>query len=231
MPLTRTLLVAPVATALATLAGVIPAWRATRSVPMDAVRPIVAEHGLTRPVRRIVVMAFANLRRVPGRTALGAVGLFIGVAALGLLLSINLAFHGTLIGTALGNFISVQVRGVDYVGVALAVVLGAFSVADVQLLNLKERAPELVTLRAAGWRESHLRRLVAVEGLGIGILGSVLGAAVGTSLASLVGAPAGRVALAAALAAVAGVTVALVASLIPASLIFRLAPPSVLAEE
>lgn len=39
----RTLLVAPVAVALAAAAGLIPAWRAARSVPLDAVRPAVAE--------------------------------------------------------------------------------------------------------------------------------------------------------------------------------------------
>jgi ABC-type antimicrobial peptide transport system permease subunit len=88
-----------------------------------------------------------------------------------------------------------------------------------------------VTLRASGWRQSHLGRLVVLEGLGVGIFGSVLEAAAGTSLAALVGASAGRIALAAVIAAVAGVAVALVASLIPASLISRLAPPAVLAEE
>jgi ABC-type antimicrobial peptide transport system permease subunit len=107
-------------------------------------------------------------------------GLFVGVGALALLLSITLAFKGALLGTALGAFISVQVRGVDYLGVVLAVVLAALSVTDVLFLNLRERAPELVTLRAAGWRERDLGRMVALEGLGIGFLGSVAGAGAGS---------------------------------------------------
>jgi putative ABC transport system permease protein len=123
------------------------------------------------------------------------------------------------------------VRGVDYLSVALAIALGGLSVADVLVLNLKERAPELVTLRTTGWRESHLARLVVMEGVGIGVVGAVLGAAVGLALAVAVGGPAGRVVSAALLAALAGVAVAALASVVPAVLTSRLTPPTVLAEE
>src|SRR6266511_3430732 len=168
---------------------------------------------------------------LPGRTLLAAAGLFVGVGALALLLSITLAFKGTLLGTALGAFISVQVRGVDYLGVVLAVLLAAISVADVLFLNLRERAPEMVTLRATGWHESHLARMVALEGLGIGLLGSVTGAAAGIGLSALVGGSPGRIVLAGVIAALMGTVVALGASLLPASLVSRMTPPSVLAEE
>jgi ABC-type antimicrobial peptide transport system permease subunit len=111
MPLARTLLVAPVAVVLAAVAGVIPAWRASRSRPMDAIRPAVSERGKAGRVHGIASMAIGNLRRVPSRTVLGAAGLVIGIGALTLLLAINRAFQGVLVGTLLGNFVSVQVRG------------------------------------------------------------------------------------------------------------------------
>ena len=75
-------------------------------------------------------MASTNLLRLPGRTLLGAGALMVGVAALALLVSVNLAFRGTLVGTLLGEVISVQVRGVDYLSVALAIALGGLSVAS-----------------------------------------------------------------------------------------------------
>ncbi len=231
IPLRRTLLVAPIAMVLAVLAGLLPAWRAARALPLDAVRPRVADRRSGHSVKRIGSMAFSNLWRLPGRTLLAAAGLFVGVGALALLLSITLAFKGTLLGTALGAFISVQVRGVDYLGVVLAVLLAAISVADVLFLNLRERAPEMVTLRATGWHESHLARMVALEGLGIGLLGSVTGAAAGIGLSALVGGSPGRIVLAGVIAALMGTVVALGASLLPASLVSRMTPPSVLAEE
>jgi len=231
IPLSRTLLVAPVAMVLASVAGLVPAWRAARSSPLDAVRSPMAKRRSVHHVRRIGGMALANLRRLPGRTLLAAAGLFVGVGALALLLSITLAFKGSILGTALGAFISIEVRGVDYVGVALAVVLAALSVADVLFLNLRERAPELVTLRAMGWRERDLGRMVALEGLGIGLLGSVAGATAGIGLSALVGGSPGRIVLAGAIAAVAGTAIALAAALVPASLMSRMTPPAVLAEE
>lgn len=231
IPPGRTLLVAPIAMVLAALAGLLPAWRAARALPLDAVRPRVADRRSGHSVKGIGSMAFSNLWRLPGRTLLAAAGLFVGVGALALLLSITLAFKGTLLGTALGAFISVQVRGVDYLGVALAVLLAAVSVADVLFLNLRERAPEMVTLRATGWHESHLATMVALEGLGIGLLGSVTGAAAGIGLSALVGGSPGRIVLAGIIAAVMGTVVALGAALLPASLVSRMTPPSVLAEE
>jgi putative ABC transport system permease protein len=227
----RAVLVTPVAVTLACLAGLVPAWRAARSIPLDAVRPPVINPRRGRPVRGLARMAAANLLRLPGRSLLGAGALLVGIAALTFLLSVNLAFSGTLVGTLLGAVISVQVRGVDYLSVGLAIALGGLSVADVLFLNLKERAPELVTLRTAGWRDSHLARLIVMEGVGIGLVGAMLGALIGLALGLAVGGPLERLAEATGLAAVAGIAVAGLASLLPALVTGRMAAPAVLAEE
>lgn len=232
MPVARTLLVVPVAVVLATLAGIVPAWRASRSLPMDAVRPAVSERGGVRRVHRIASMAIGNLLRVPSRTALGAAGLLIGVAALTALVAINRAFQGVLVGTLLGNFVSVRVRGVDLASVVLVIALGGFSVADVLFLNLRERQAEFVTLQTVGWDDRHLRRLVVGEGLAMGAIGSLAGVALGVGLSALIrGIPVSSIVLAAVLAGAAGIFVAAASSLVPLLAIERLTPPTVLAEE
>ncbi|HZD80023.1 MAG TPA: FtsX-like permease family protein [Actinomycetota bacterium] len=231
MSVLRTLLVAPIAVVLAVTAGALPALRASRSTPLDAVRPAVVGRAPRGPVRGVSSMAVVNLRRVRSRALLGAGGLFVAVGALALLLSITLSFRGVLVGTLLGEAISIQVRGVDLASVALAVALGGLSVADVLFLNLRERAPELVTLRASGWEERHLSGLVAAEGLGMGILGAVPGAAAGVLLAWLIGGIDAAVVLAGVLGAGVGILVALAGSAFPALLIGRMTPPAVLAEE
>ena len=158
--------------------------------------------------------------------------LFLGVAALALLLGIDLAFHGTLTGSLLGTAVIAQSRGVDYLSVAPVIVLAAASVADTMLLVLREQAPELAVLRASGWGKNHLVRYVTYQGLGIGAIGAVLGAATGTALATLVGgAAAAPIAVVAALAALAGITVAVTAALGPALYATRRPPAAVLAEE
>ncbi|MCI0635159.1 MAG: ABC transporter permease [Actinobacteria bacterium] len=232
MPLARALFVTPVAIVLAATAGFVPAWRAARGVPLDSVRPPVSERSSSGSARRILGVALVNLMRLPGRTLLGAGGLFIGVAALTVLLAINVAFRGTLVGSLLGEVVSIQVRGVDLLSVVFALLLSALSVADVLFLNIRERAAEFVTLRATGWEDRHLAALVATEGVGIGLLGGISGAIVGVWLAGAAGGGGyGDLAIAGGLAGMGAILVALIASLAPALFVVRMSAPTVLAEE
>jgi hypothetical protein len=224
--------VLPVSLVLALVSGLIPAWRAARSIPLDAVNPPIAGSQATSRVRRMSGLALVNLRRVPLRTLLGAGALAVGVAALTLLIGIERAFRGTLVGTLLGNAISFQVRGVDFLAVGLTIALAALALADVLFLNLRERAAEFVTLRTVGWSDRHLATLTALEALGLGLIGSSCGVAIGLILgAAFLAVPLGPLVLAGLVSAVGGVLVALVASLLPVSQIGRLTPPTVLAAE
>jgi len=206
LPLWRVLLITPVAVALAGAAGLIPAWLATRGEPMDAVQPVASPpRRRARPVRRLLGLALSNLRRRPARAVLAGVALGVGVAALTVLLGIQLAFSQQVTGSLLGNFVSGEVRGVDYLSAGLAVILGAASVADVLYLNLRERRPEFAALAATGWQRGHLARVALYEGTAIGLLGSLVGGLAGMGItAALGGSPLAL--LAAAAVAVAGGT-------------------------
>lgn len=231
VPVGQALLVTPVAIMLACLAGLVPAWQASRTEPVEALRAPVSRRASSASIRRLAGMAVVNLRRLPGRTIVGASGLFIGVAALTVLLAVNWAFRGALVGSLLGNVVSVQVRGVDVLSVCLALGLSALCVADVLVLNIRERAAELVTLRATGWDGSRLATLIALEGLGLGLLGSIPGAIVGVALAWALGGVSSQVVAAGAVAAATAIGIALVASLVPAAFVSRMLAPVVLAEE
>ncbi|MBA3736834.1 MAG: hypothetical protein H0W90_16860 [Actinobacteria bacterium] len=232
LALWRVVLVVPLAVALALAAGLVPALLAGRGQPLDALRPPVAGRGRLGRVRSLFALALANLRRLPARTLLGAAGLLVGVAALTVLVAIERSFGGTLVGTLLGNAISVQVRGSDFVAVGLTILLAGVSVADVLYLNLRERSAELATLRAFGWSDGQIRTTVVLEALGIGALGSLAGAALGMILgASLLGVSVVPLLVAATIATAGGIAVAILASLVPLSQVGRLTPHSVLAGE
>jgi ABC-type lipoprotein release transport system permease subunit len=231
MAVDRILLIAPVAVVLATLAGLPPAWWASRGRPLDAVRPGISGVGRGRKARTMLGLAIANVIRVPARSALAALGVLIGVAAASLLIAVQLAFHGALIGSTLGAFVSIQVRVVDYVSVGLVVLLAAFCVADVLSLNLIERAVEVVTLRASGWRNRDLRRLVVMEGAILGVLSCVPGALLGAGLAAAVGGHLSGVVPAAILSAGGGVCAVVLASLAPVYRVTRIASQMRLGEE
>jgi putative ABC transport system permease protein len=222
----------PAAVALALLAGGWPAWRAARPDPGETIRPAVLGIAVRwRAPRRVSTLALANLARTPGRTLLGAMSLMIGVTALTMLLAITFAFQGAVTGTVLGDAVTLQARTVDYIAVAVTVVLGIVSVADVIYLNISERAAEFTLFAAVGWPDTVLHRLVAIEAVGMGVIGGVLGAATGLGAAS---AFAGGVTPAIIWCAVAtfafGVAVSVASVVVPIAMLHRLPTAQLLAD-
>jgi putative ABC transport system permease protein len=231
LPLWRAALVIPIAVGLACLAGAAPALAATRGRPLDVIAPVPGTPGRRRPARRPVALAWLNLSRRPARVAAGAVGLFFGVAAFAVLLSIELAYRGQVVDTALGQATIIQVRAVDLIAAVLALVLGALSVADVLAVNLRERAAEQAVLAAVGWRPVTLAAVAAAEGLGVGLCGIVAGALAGLGLATAVTGNPAAVAGPTALAAGAATVLTASVLVIPAWQAGRTSPARALAEE
>lgn len=227
----RALLAIPVAIAVSLVAGTGPALVAAWSPPLASVRPpALAVRRAHRP-GGIIAMASVNVMRVPGRTFIGLASLAVGIAALTVLAAVSFAFQGVVVGSLLGDAAAVQARGVDYVAIGVTVALGVLTVADVMFLNIRERAAELATFRSFGWRETTLIRLVTVEGIMIGLVGSLTGAALGLLAASwFAGQLPGRLIALGALLAAGGMLLTAAVAPLPAGMLRRL-PAALLAEE
>jgi putative ABC transport system permease protein len=226
------LLAIPAAVLLAVIAALAPAVRAARMAPTAALRPPVMHAGRGWQVRSVSQLALINIARVPGRSVLAAASLALGVGALTVLLAITIVFHNVLTGSLLGSAISLQVRGSDYAAVAVIVILATAGIADVLYLNLRERAAEIATLQATGWRDGTLAQLVVSEALWLGLAGSLAGAALGVLAASTFAQTLPHQLIAgAAAAAAAGTIVAVLAALAPMIAIGRLATVPTLAGE
>jgi len=221
------------AAVLLTLCAALPsAWRATRADPGNAVRPAVTSTGRRHSPRRIGGLAWANLLRVPGRTALGMCSLAVGVAALTLLAIITLSFRGAVTGTVLGDAITVQVQGTDYVAAAITTLLGLVTVADVLYVNIRARSAEFALLGAVGWTDDLLARLAGWEAAALGFCGSVLGAGVALGLTAALGTtPPLPAYLDAAVAVVAGTLLTIVAAIVPLRTLRALPVAQLLVEE
>lgn len=228
----RAIIAVPAAVILSTLAGLAPAVRASRAHPGAAVRPPVLSVRRARTPRGLLGLALNNMARVPGRTLLGVLSLAIGICAFTLLIAFSVAFHGQVVGTLLGNVIAVQTRSVDYVAAVVTVLLGALAIADVLYLNIHERGVELATLRAIGWRDRTLARLIVLEGFAMAVLGSVIGAAVGLASAAVFAhSVSGDLIIAALVCALGGTVLATVAAAGPAALLGRSTGAHGLADE
>lgn len=232
LPLTRTLLVLPIALGLAVLGGLVPAWQATRGTPLDALHPPVRSRRRGRNVQSLLGLALVNLARLPLRTALGTAGLALGVAALTVLVAIERSFQGTLVGTLLGNAVSLQVRGPDFVAIGLTIALAAVSAADVLYLNLRERSAEFVTLETTGWSSAQISQVVLLEAAALALVAAIAGSAIGILIGGpLLGVPYKPLGIAALIAGAGALSAALLASLIPARQLLHVSAPAVLAAE
>ncbi|MGH2868165.1 MAG: FtsX-like permease family protein [Solirubrobacteraceae bacterium] len=229
VPTLRVALIVPVAVVLALVAALLPAWRATRIQPLEALQDPVWRSRRRQRVRTVTGLAVANVARVPGRSLLAFSTLALAVSTLALILGLNVAFHGAVAGNLLGNVVIVNVRDADLITTVLVVLVGAGSVADVLYVSLQERRAELGTLRAVGWTERDVFMLAMREGLLLGASGSVLGAVVGVVLVAILGGSATAVAGSAVLAALAGCAVTALAVLVPIRRIIRATPAQSLA--
>jgi ABC-type antimicrobial peptide transport system permease subunit len=228
----RAALAIPIGLGIALLAAVIPALSAARAAPGAALAPAVRAVGRGRHHRTLFGRAMSNLIRVPGRSLLGVLALAVGVCALTMLIAVLVVFHNDVVGTLLGAAVAVRVRSVDVFAAIATVLLGVFAVADVLYINVRERAAELAALWAGGWTDGCLLRLIAYEGLGIGILGGLVGAGAGLlGIAQFVGRlTPGLLALALTIA-VGAAGVACLAAIVPAVALRRLPLAGLLAEE
>ncbi|MEU2508461.1 ABC transporter permease [Streptomyces sp. NPDC007863] len=232
VPAGRAALALPVALALSLLAALPPALRATPRHPARALRPAVRAARRPRRHRTLAGLAAANLARVPGRTALGALSLAVGVCAVTAVAAVLTSFHDGVVGTALGDAVALRVRGIDIAAAAGTVLLGALAVADVVFLGIRERAAEFAVLKATGWSDAHLVRLVLHEGAQLGALGATVGAATGAALVVwLTGTLTPALAATAAAAAFGGVLLTTTAALAPAAALLRLPTAPLLAED
>ncbi|WP_027344626.1 ABC transporter permease [Hamadaea tsunoensis] len=226
------LLAVPAAVGLALLAGLGPAVRATRATPAAALRPAVTarRHGVA--LRGVFGLAVRNVARTPGRSVLGALSLTVGMTAVVLLAVIDVAFQGGITGSLLGNAVTVQAAPADYLAAAITALLGAVSVADVLYVNVRERSAEYALLRATGWADRPLARLVAYEAALIASAGAVAGGVLALGLTALLAPQLTRDAYAVAAACAAGgVVLALLASAVPMRMIRSIPAARLLAED
>ncbi|WP_432971167.1 FtsX-like permease family protein [Dactylosporangium sp. CA-233914] len=225
--------VAPTAALVSALVVLPTAWRATRPGPAAAAPGPSRRRARTRlRAAGVTGLALANLVRVPRRSLVAALGVAVGCAALTVALSVRWAFHGALVGSVLGEAVSVEARAVDYVAVVATLLMSAVAVADVGYLNLADRRPEIAVAVAVGWRTGTLVRLFAIEAAVLGLAGALAGTAVGLGLAAtLSGAVPPALVAVGAVAVAGGTALTALATLVPLWLAGRPDVTGILASE
>ena len=102
-------------------------------------------------------------------------GVATATAAVGSLLAVQAEFRGRAAGTLLGDAVAVQVRTPDLVAALLTMLLAGFGVHHVMATEIRERRAELATLRAVGWADRTVARLLLTQAAYVAALGAVVG--------------------------------------------------------
>ncbi len=174
----------PIVLGLALLSALYPLWQIWRIRPAEILRAgtSVSSGAASRLGARVwwvlpavVSMALRNLIRSRLRLLIAVGSLFFSAALLTVMVAGLLAFRQTLQGTLLGDYVLLQTAVPQLAGALFAVLLTFSSVADLLLLQVRERQQEIGLLRAVGWRPGIVRRLFIHEGLTLAIIGAVPG--------------------------------------------------------
>ncbi len=174
----------PAMLVMALLSSLYPLWQIWRIQPAEILRAgtsIAPARGrfLSLPLWSFMpstgALVLRNLARSRPRTLITVVSLFLSAILLVVMFSGILALRQTLTGTLLGDFVLLQTAVPQIAGCVLAVLLSFLSVADLLLLQVRERQQEIGLLQAVGWRPGMVRRLFVQEGLILALLSTLPG--------------------------------------------------------
>lgn len=180
----------PVVLGLAFISMLYPLWSLWRIAPVEVLR---SGTGVTaEPTSRfgrwntafwshlpaVGGMALRNVTRSRWRAVIALGSLFLSAILLTVMVDGLLAFRQTLQGTLLGEYVLVQTAVPQLASAVFALLLTFLSVADLLLLQVRERQKEIGLLQAVGWRPTIVQRLFVQEGLTLALLGTVPGVVV-----------------------------------------------------
>ena len=188
----------PIILGLAILAALYPFWQLWQVQPAEVLRQGIriasGRRGFGLPGTRVrlrahlpalLSLALHNLARSRLRTFIACGSLFLSAGLLTVMVVGLLAFRQSLQGTLLGEYVLLQTAVPQLAGALVALLLTFLSVADLLLLQVRERQREIGLLQAVGWQAGAVYRLFVEEGLLLALAGTIPGvlAAAGMLLA------------------------------------------------
>jgi len=167
---------------LGLLSVLAPLWHIWHIRPAEALRAgstVTQQSGLqlcfSSLLPPLVALSLSNLTRLRLRAVIAIGSIFFSALLLTVLFSGLLAFRQSLQGTLLGNYVLLQTQIPQIAGAVFAVILTFLSVADLLLLQVRERQQEIGLLRAVGWRPVFVQRMFIQEGLLLALCGALPG--------------------------------------------------------
>ncbi|WP_194841349.1 ABC transporter permease [Salinibacillus xinjiangensis] len=109
------------------------------------------------------------------RSLLSIVAIALPASLLIFFLFITFRLRGIMYTTWLGEYVAMEVGTMHYIAMGVAIAIAVLTTAEIIWQNVSERQQELAVLKALGWQNKTVRRLVLMEGALSGLLGGMIG--------------------------------------------------------
>src|SRR5699024_2784621 len=125
--------------------------------------------------RGLLSMAFNHFMGKWKRSLLSILSISLPTALLALFIYVTYRLQGIMFTTWLGEYVALEVGPVHYVAIIVALIIAILTTAEIMWQNVSERKEEFSLLRAIGWKNSRVRRLILAEGVFSGLFAAIIG--------------------------------------------------------
>jgi hypothetical protein len=127
------------------------------------------------PTRSIFSMSFKSFVARWRRGILSILSIALPTGLLIFFLHVTFQLRGTMYTTWLGEYIALEVSAMHYIAMGVALAIAILTTAEIIWQNVAERQPEIAVLKAVGWQNRTIRKMVLMEGAFNGLLAGLLG--------------------------------------------------------
>ncbi|MEJ8548722.1 FtsX-like permease family protein [Brevibacillus borstelensis] len=163
------------------LAAIPAAFFVSRVSPLALMRTGELKSGSRRlvRVRNSFSLALGQLLLRFRRSLLSVFAIAVPTGLLVFFGFVTFRLQGMMYTSWLGQYVAVEIGQEHYVATVLALVIAVLTTAEIIWQNVMDRKAELLLLKAMGWRNGAIFRLIVWEGLLCGLLAAVGGIGLG----------------------------------------------------
>ncbi|MER2169685.1 MAG: FtsX-like permease family protein [Psychrobacillus psychrodurans] len=151
-----------------------------RVEPYDAIkREEITGRTMKFKGHSILGMSIKNMLGKRTRSIFSILSISVPSGLLVLFLFASLELNGVLNASLLGEYITIKISTEQYVAIIVAFILAIFTATEIMWHNILEQQSSFAIMKAIGWKNNGIRKLVLFEGLLTGICAGAIGLIIG----------------------------------------------------
>lgn len=160
------------------------AWTIRRISPYEAIKTGEYAKGtkLNLKLRSILTLALKELFGKWKRNSLSVLSIALPTALLTFFLFVTFQLQGVLYTSWLGKFVALQVGPMHYVTMGIAITIAILTTGEIMWQNVTDRRASLAVLKAVGWSNNSIQRLIVLEGVFVGLIAGLVSLSISYTL-------------------------------------------------